>query len=255
MAKGNLGGKRSVSSAPRASARSGPVQVAQVQPKMSKTYNDFMDATEDERVDEIEQAMQQAVPSHLSNTDFQKAIYNLDLNDKPDLVDDKTLDSMSGTNLFRTVNSVYDSQSDISYTPTDIAKQIQKGSITRTSDNGGSAYGRGIYFADSYSDSVGYGRAVGDISKTAVVRAKLNQNAKIISYRQALNGASSEISKGTKLGNMLSKADRDSRSSLYALAKGYNVVDNNSGYYVILNRRALTMSKDIRQANRYGQGW
>ena len=255
MAKGKLGGRRSVSTTQRASTSNGPVQIAQVQPQMSKTYTDFMDATEDERIDEIENAITQAVPSHLSNTDFQKAIYNLDLNDKPDLVDDNVLDSMSGTNLYRTVNSVYDSQNDISFTPTDIAKQIQKGSITRTSDNGGSAYGRGIYFADSYGDSVSYGRATGDITRTAVVRAKLNQNAKIMNYRQAVNGASSEISQGTKLGKMLSKVDRASQSSLYALAKGYNVVDNGTGYYVILNRRALTMSKDIRQANRYNQGW
>ena len=254
MAKGTLGGRRATATS-QGNVGNARVQVAQVQPKMSKTYNDFMDATEDERIDEIENAISQAVPSHLSNTDFQKAIYNLDLNDKPDLVDDSVLDSMSGTNLYRTVNSVYDRQTDIAYTPTDIAKQIQKGSITRTSDNGGSVYGRGIYFADNYRDATGYGNATGDISKTAVVRAKLNQNAKIMTYNQAVRGASSEVSQGTKLGKMLSKVDSASRSSLYALAKGYNVVDNGAGYYVILNRRALTMSKDIRQKNAYGKGW
>lgn len=251
MAKGSRGGQRGsgtirISTTPT-------IQIADVSPKMGKSYETFMSDTEDDKVDAIEKAMSQPVPMHLSDTSFQRAIYNLDLNDKPDLVDDKTLDSMSGTNIYRTVNSVYDSSNDYKYTPTEIAKQIQLGSSTRTSDNGGSAYGRGIYFADSYSDSASYGNRYGDITKTAVIRAKLNKNAKVMSYYTASNGASNEIRKGTKLGNMLNKADYRSQSSLYALAKGYNVIDNGSGYYVILNRRALTMSKDIKPANSNGR--
>ena len=53
---------------------------------------------------------------------------------------------------------------------------------------------------------------------------------------------------------MLSKCDRASQSSIYALVKGHNIVDNGSGYYVILNRKAITMSKDIK-ASQYGKGW
>ena len=219
-----------------------------------KEYGDFIKMTEDERIDAVSKAIMEDVPSHLSNTDLQKVIYNLEFNDKPDLVDDKTLDKMAGKDIYRTVNSIYDSKNDLNYTATDIAQQIQLGSTTRTSDNGGSAFGRGIYFADSYNDSASYGHRNNDISKTATIRAKLNKNANVISYSTARANAQSEITNGTKLGKLLSKCDGSSIPSIYSLVKGYNVMTNNTGYYVVLNRKAMTMSKDIKATN-YGGKW
>lgn len=259
MAKSNRGGQRGINNSTIHIASTTPSAPAQIDnttqaSSFDKDYNDFLKLDEDGRIDAISQAITEDVPAHLSNTDFQKVVYNLEFNDTPDLVDDKTLDKMNGTEMFRTVNSVYDGSRDLNYTPTEIAQQIQTGSATRTSDNGGSVYGRGIYFADNYNDSASYGNRYNDINSTAVIRAKLNSNAKIISYNSAVSGAQQEISSGSKLGKMLSKVDRHSQSSIYALVKGYNVVDARNGYYVILNRRAMTMSKDIRPAQ-YGKGW
>ena len=239
MAKGNRGGKRTGGATP---------QVQQQQPvqTMSDVYNQFNSMTDDQKADAILNMISQDVPDHLANNSFQKLIYNMNLNDKPDLVDDATLDSMGGTEIFRTVNAVYDNQHDISYTANQIAKQVQSGSVTRVSDNGGSVYGRGIYFADSKSESSAYGNTHGNVNKTAQIRAKLNSNAKTISYSQAVSGVKSEINSGSKLGKILAKCDSNSQSSVWALAKGYNVITSGHGYYNILNRNAVTISKSVK---------
>ena len=214
---------------------------------ISPSYQAFLAMTDDEKADAISKAFGTEVPSFLSNSDLQKLTYALKLNDKPTLVDDKTLDQMAGVDLYRTVNATKDTVNRISYDATDIAAQVLKGSVTRVSDTGGSAYGRGLYFANNYRESMYYGNTTGNIKQTAVVRAKLNANAKVVSASQALSSARAEIARGTKLGKVLARADRQSQRSIWALAKGYNVmVDNSSGYYVVLNRTALTMSDQIK---------
>ena len=264
MAKRNVGGKRATSGNWSAGLSNKAIQAQQTTDAntqvdtttqagdFGESYEDFLKMTEDQKADAIEKAIAQPIPSHLSDTDFQRMLYNLDFNDKPDLVADAKLDAMNGTELFRTVNNVYDSANDLHYSPTDIAKQIQRGTTTRTSDTGGSMYGRGIYFADSYRGSAGYGNYYDDITKTAIVRAKLNSNAKVINYYTASSGASREISNGTKLGKLLSKCDSASRPSIYAVVKGYNVI-NDTGYYNVLNRKAITMSKDVKATS--SKGW
>ncbi|MGN0533021.1 MAG: hypothetical protein ACI4IK_01565 [Eubacterium sp.] len=154
---------------------------------------------------------------------------------------------MKGTELFRTVNQTSDSLNRMKYNADEIANQILRGSVTRMSDTGGSAYGRGLYFANSYIESTYYGNVTGNSARTAIVRAKLNANANTISSSVARSRADAEIRSGSKLGVALSKADSQSRGSIYALAKGYDVMtDSSSGYYVVLNRGALTMSKEVK---------
>ena len=261
MAKGSRGGQRAKGSlsgggniqptltpTPQTQQQTQQPQVDDTQQAqaMSAQYDAFMQMTDDQKADVIDSMIKQGVPSHLADNDFQKMIYNIGLNDKPQLVDDATLDGMNGTELWRTVNNVYDRKNDISYTADQIARQVQAGRVTRVSDTGGSVYGRGIYFADSKSESSYYGNTRGNVQKTAQIRCKLNSNAKVISYNSAVNGVSSEISKGTKLGKVLKKCDRQSQSSIYALAKGYNVITSGGGYYNVLNRNAVTMSNGIK---------
>ena len=255
MAKSNMGGKRATGSSLGSGGSLGgalnnaqPVQpVQQVQPvqTMSADYNAFVGMSDDEKADVITSMITQDVPDHLSDTDFQKFIYNIGLNDRPDVVDDATLNKMKGTEIFRTVNNVYDRQNDISYTADQIAKQVQAGRVTRTSDNGGSVYGRGIYFADNKTDSSMYGNTRGNVKKTAIIRAKVNSNAKTVDYYSASAGARAEIKSGSKLGKALKKCDSQSAVSIYAMAKGYNVITSGHGYYNVLNRNAITMSSSI----------
>lgn len=258
MAKGNRGGQRgTASSGSRLSATQNANQQTQnQQPQVDTTqqpqafstnYNNFMAMTDDQKADAISKLASQGVPANLADNDFQRFTFNLGLNDKPQLVDDSVLDTMNGTELFRNVNSIKDKQHGITYSADEIASQVQRGSVTRVSDNGGSLYGRGIYFASTYGSSSGYGKTRGDIKTTAVMRAKLNSNAKIITDSKAQAGVRQEISKGTKLGKALAKCDSYSQRSIYAMAKGFNVIsDGCNDYYVILNRNAITMSKTIK---------
>ena len=222
------------------------VDDTQVASAFSADYNKFMAMTDDEKADFISANIKQGVPDHLADNSFQRFIYNSGLNERPDVVSDATLDTMTGTEIFRTVNSVYNRQKDLSYTGEQIAKQVSGARYTRVSDDGGSVYGRGIYFANSYSGSTSYGNTRGDVKKTAVMRGKLNSNAKVINHSVASQGASREIANGSKLGKVLSKCDHDSRASVYAMSKGYNVISSGHGYFNILNRNAITVSSDIK---------
>lgn len=219
---------------------------------MSASYDAFMAMSDDDKADYIDKAISNAVPVFLADNDFQKFVYNSGMNDKPQIVSDATLDSMNGTEIFRTVNNVYDQRHDISYSADQIAAQVTKGSVTRVSDTGGSVYGRGIYFASDYGDSVAYGNRRGDIKRTAVIRGKLNSNARVISYNSASSGLSAEIRSGSKLGRSLSKMDTKSAVSMYALSKGYNVITSGHSYINILNRNAVTMSDTYKAA---GSSW
>ena len=228
------------------------VDNTQVASAFSTDYNTFMAMTDDQKADFISNNIKSDVPDHLAKNDFQRFVYNSGLNEKPTIVDDATLDTMTGMEIFRTVNSVYDRQNDISYTGDQIAKQVMGGRYTRVSDNGGSVYGRGIYFADSYNGSASYGNTRGNTKQTAVMRGKLNSNAKVINYYTAKSGVSQEISSGSKLGKVLRKADSASQVSIYAMSKGYNVIASGHGYLNVLNRNAITMSSSVKAK---GSSW
>lgn len=217
---------------------------------MGASYDAFMKMSDDEKADYIEQAIAKPVPVFLADVAFQRFTFNSNMNDKPQLVDDATLDKMNGTELFRTVNEAKDKRNRIVWGADDIAKQVMGGSVTRCSDAGGSVHGRGIYFANTYSGSVsGYGNSRGDIKKTAVMRAKLNSNARIIDSYTASTNATKEIRSHSKLGKALAKMDTASATSMWALSKGYNVITNGYDYINVLNRNAITMSKTIKPAS------
>ncbi len=265
MAKSSRGGKRTSATMSAAGGvgiatqQTPPVQQQQVQiddtqqaQPMSATYDSFMAMTDDQKADTIDAMASQPAPAFLSDTAMQRFTYNLGLNDKPTLVDDDVLDTMNGTELFRTVNAGKDSVARVKYDADEIATQVQRGRVTRYSDNGGSVYGRGLYFANDYYSSRVYGNTTGNIKSTAMVRCKLNSNAKPIDYNQATRGLSREMASGSKLGKALkkiSRTDSDSAVSIYALSKGYNVITSGHGYFNVLNRNAVTMSKTIKAPN------
>lgn len=269
MAKGNRGGKLSgggsggtltpPNTQQTTPQTAQPIQTAQNTPQsMSADFNNFMAMSDDDKADVIDSMIKQGVPAHLADNDFQRFIYNIGLNDKPDVVDDATLDAMSGLEMFRTVNAVKNTAIGVTYSAPEIAKQIQGGSITRVSDTGGSAYGRGLYFTPDCHHSMSmYGRTNGNVKQTCTIRSKLNSNAKIITDTKVSSGINWEIGHGTKLGKVLSKCDRASRESLYAIAKGYNVIlgtgSGSAKYHNVLNRQAMTISKDVHPANSSGK--
>ena len=250
-ASSSLGSMASGATMPPQTDTNAQVDNTQTAQPFDNAYNDFMALTDDEKADVITNAIKQGIPAHLNDqSDFQKFLYNANggINDKPEVVDDATLDTMTGTEMFRNVNGFYNNNTKWGYTGEQMAKQVQGGRYTYVSSDTKAYYGSGIYFADNYGESGKYGKTRGNVKATAVMRAKLNSNAKIITYDNAKNGARGEINKNTKLGKALSKCDYESRPSIYAMAKGFNVIsaNNGTGYYNILNRNAITMSKDIK---------
>lgn len=221
----------------------------------SVKLDNFRNLTDDEKADIIDSLIKTPVPTFLAKNSFQQFTYGMKMDDKPTIVDDTALNTMGGQELFRTINNSVDTTHRMKFDADEVAMQVLKGTYTRVSDSGGSVYGKGIYFADNYSDSIAYGNTSGNIKKTAVIRGKLNPTAKTISYSQAMSLAQKEMASGSKLGKALSKTDSQSATSIYALSKGYDVMTSGHGYYTVLNRGAVTMSKDIRAMGKYGSKW
>lgn len=248
MPKVNRGGKRSTGTSAfsfRARAGSATPQQAQdiidtLSNEDSVSYDQYMTLSDDEKADAIATLMNQGVPDFLDPSMTQKLLYYTELDGKPLMASDSAVSQMNGASLYRTVHDYYNQRADVNYTAKEIYDQLTKGDQTAVSGQGGSAYGKGIYFAESYTESRNY-RSTRNNNLT--LRAKLNNNARVVSYSQASNAVRSEINKGTKLGRMYSRMNSDDRTSVWALNNGYNVVrDNYSGYNVILDRRAMTVS-------------
>ena len=229
-----------------------PIQVKKgdVLPTGGVAFNKFEKMTDDEKADVIDKALSTGVPMFLDDSGLQRFTYFTGMSDKPKVVSDSQLDKMKGEELFRTVNDAYNSKKDIGYSSTDIAKQISEGDYTMYSDSGGSAHGRGIYFANNYRDSSYYGS--GKNAKT--MRAKIT-GGRSISESQLNSDYNSATRRGDKLALACKKAGGTDGRNLYALAKGYDVIKASGSYRVVLNRRALTVSSTIKNTNYGGNNW
>ena len=260
MAKGSRGGRRATtgtgSIAPQAQTAR-PQTAQQVLQALADgdtvSFDSFMSLTEDERADAIAEIMGQDVPNFLDDSVTQKILYYTELDEKPTVVADSALDKLPGKSFFRTVNKEWDPKQDVFYSAKDIYDQIVGGDFTRVSSSGGSAYGKGIYFADDYHHSARYYGKYNGTKDTVTMRMKFNGFRKPISDNASTRGVYNEISRGTKLGKVLRRiGDSSDQQSVYALAKGYNVIDGGS-YQSVIDRRAITMSSHT--TNGSGTKW
>lgn len=233
-----------------------PQQIAQgiTLPLGGTDYNDFLNMTDDEKADEIAKAMKSSVPVFLDDSALQKMMYYTGYNQKPDVVDDTAYANASGKEIFRTVHDVYDRTTDISYSATEIAKQVQTGAFTQVSGNNSSAHGAAIYFADSVSESAYY---VDSSKNNVMMRAKIKPTAKLKTETTVSTEIYNEIGKGTKLGQVLKsvgRVDPKSQIGIYCMAKGYDGwVSKGTGYHMIINRGALVTSKSLKKNVKYGE--
>lgn len=177
------------------------------------------------------------MPNFLADNDFQRFVYDAGVNDRPQVVDQATFDALPGTTMYRTVNSVYDRATDVGMSADQIAAQTMQSSLSRI---GNGVYGDGFYFADSASASHMYGSRRGDVKRTAVMQAKLSPTANVVSYSQIMAQYMRDPSSSKRgIGS-------NSGLSMFALRKGYNVIDvGRNGYYNVLDRSALVMSASI----------
>ena len=246
MAKGSRGGKRTTVAAsainsPRLTQQVTPPTLQQIAagnvlPQGGVPFSQFEGMTDDQKADVISNALGQALPFFLDDSDLQKLAYFTGLNDKPTLMNEQQIKALPGQDLWRSVHSSYDRNTDIGYTSQDIYNQIATGDFTRYSDSGGSAYGKAIYF-DTQKGSYGSGKGF------TVMHAKFLPTAKVIDYATLQSQWAREASSGSKLARAIKQADHASRPMLYAMAKGYDAVQNGSyGYRMVLNRRAIALS-------------
>lgn len=252
MAKGNRGGKRITASMRAAAPVVTPTQVTpptpqqvakgDIMPTGGVPYSDFKNMSDDEKADVITSALGVGTPLFLDDSGMQKFAYFTGMSDKPKVVSDAQLDKTQGVELYRTINDAYNPKTDIGYTSNDIVKQIRDGDFTMYSDSGGSVHGKAIYFADNYADSSYYGSSG---KNPVTMRAKVT-SGKTISERKLDSDYQSALRKGDKLALACSNADRGSARNLYGLAKGYDVVTS-GGYYMVLNRGALTVSSTTKK--------
>lgn len=259
MPKVNRGGKRSASqSAFSFQNAAGTATQQQVDDMMDDLqngdvidYSDYMKLSDDEKAEAMEEILKQGLPNFLDSSATQKLLYYTDIEGKPDVVSDSALDKMPGGSIYRTVHDVYNKAQDVNYTAKQIYNQLAKGDYTAVSGSGGSAYGKGIYFASSYTDSTAYRSGRGN---NLTMRAKLNGNARVVSYDTAYNGFIKEARSGSKIGNVYKRLGSADGPSIWALNHGYNVMkDRYSGYHVVLDRRAITMS--TKTTNSTGSSW
>lgn len=123
----------------------------------------------------------------------------------------------------------------------------------------GGIHGDGTYFAPSAADSAWYG--------SSQYRGFLNGNAKVISEK-SLTAQMSAFEKqypafAHVMGQMTSGysngrgGNRDGLQSVFAAMLGYNVIDasQHSGYHVVLNRKATTVSTKTKRARTNMKNW
>lgn len=231
-----------------------PQQVANgnVLPTGGTPFSSFESMTDDEKADVVDKALKTGVPMFLDDSGMQRFAYFTGMSDKPTVVTDSQLDNVKGTEMFRTVNDAYNSRTDIGYSSGDIADQISNGDFTMYSDSGGSAHGRGIYFATDYYDSSLYGNR-GQNPKT--LRAKITSD-KVVSEGKISQEYSRALQRGDKLATACSQARGADARNLYALAKGHDVIKADYGsYVVVLNRRAMTVSSTVKNTKIGGSSW
>ena len=223
------------------------VKKGNILPPGGVAFSDFEQMSDDDKADVISKAMDAGVPMFLEDSAMQHFAYFTGMSDKPTVVSDAQMDTMAGEDIYRTVNNAYNSKIDMGYTSTDIAKQVMYGDYTMYSDSGGSAYGKAIYFANSYTDSSYYGSG----SKNPVtMRAKIT--GKTITTRQLRSDYQNALNRGDKLARAVSRAGDQ---NLYALAKGYDVVTDSGGYRMVLNRRGITVSSTVKPTKIGGMSW
>lgn len=220
----------------RGGRRGGNTAMPTAQSGQKSTYEEFLSMDSQEQANVINNAYQTRTPSNLDNSDLQKVVYSLKMTDKPTMVDEATFDSLKGQTIYRTVHSAG------TITSKGIYNQIANDDYTQYSGSGGSAYGRGIYFADDLSESLCYRQPGVD---NTVMRAKIT-GGQTISTSQLRTMYSNALRSGDPLATACSRAQSADRTMIYALAKGYSAVTDSGGYRMILNRGCLTMSSTAK---------
>lgn len=185
---------------------------------------------------------------------FQRMVIDLGVNEKPDVMDEKTFDQMltDNPNMKVIYRGVVGNQN---ISANGIADQL------RDSDGlhvGGGYYGDGLYFAGNYSTAYGY--ASNRNYSGTVIRAAIKPDAKIISssdLQKEYNKLPTSTKQKLKKAGNKSTWGNDGESQL-ALKLGYDALEGaQSNHLIILNRKCLVVDStnfNVYTANEKSQG-
>lgn len=218
----------------------------------------FSNMSDSEMAQLVRDAKRAILPNHMSDKKdlTQQVVFQLGLNDKPQVLDRKSFDDFIRDNnidknevLTRTINpSQYINQmgTNINLSADQIANMLKYSRFNYIGGKYyGQSYGAGTYFAangyNAIGKDTGYGRGLNQTSISAV----LNPNtAKVISLSQLRSLARSFENSHPQFTRAVGGYS-SSNASIYALAMGYNVIadrssGNSGGDYVnVIDRRAI----------------
>lgn len=226
--------------------------------KSAEDADNFFEHANDRQVDDFLQHLQSsAVGERENDNDVQRFMNQIGWsNDRPEALGETAYqDAWRAAGM---PGQLYHSDNPAGgLTPQDFAKQYFGVATTFAGDiirhylsNG--YYGGGTYYADSASESAPYGQLQ--------FRGFLNNNARRITFneleRQANAYANSHPSFRRFMNKLRTGYGGDSEAlSVYAAMKGYNVIDNEMGYYVVLNRKATTVSRKTKKTSWSMRDW
>jgi len=208
---------------------------------LSTGFQDFIKKSDQEQAQIINSLNMNMIPSMFDKTGIQALGFALGGIGTPQVVDDSTLDGMNGRELFRTINGYKNTALGTKYTSSEIASQILYSDYAVYNGTGGQSFGKGLYHADSFRGSVGYG----GVTDATTIRGKLI--GKVISDTTLTSKFRNDTS--AMASAIKSKFGRgDDGEALYALAKGYTAVSHGS-YYTVVNRAGMVYSSRIKDVS------
>lgn len=210
--------------------------------------------TDDQLAQLVNASKNVIMPNHLSDVDdpTQKFVYQAGLNELPQVLDAAAFNQFLAANHIRQSDLMARSVDAISfkamgtnftYTAQQVADMMMYSRYNYIGGKvGGQKIGAGTYFAQNGGYSTGYG-------KHTTVAALNPTTARVISSSQLQRAAQSFARSHPKFARAVGgyvdgyKQWTGNNMSIWALAMGYNVISDGSGYYNVIDRSALVYRK------------
>ena len=236
---------------PQSTAPQAAPQPQNVAPTAS-AFDTLRNMSDDELADVVIKSKTVDMPNQISDVNdvTQKFVYQANLNDKPQVLDNASFNKfMSDNNLgtsdllsrdVKPINYTNNSGTHVHLTDTQVANMMMYSKLNYIGGKvGGQAYGAGTYFDHVNGNSTGYG--------TKTVVAVLNpKTARTIDTYTLRTKAASFAQTHPKFAKAVgaynsSFSGGKNNMAIYALAMGYNVITDGtkSGYTNVIDRAAL----------------
>ena len=182
----------------------------------------------------------------LPDADTQRVVYDLGLNDKPQIVTDAAFNAVKGPVYYRGVTKLTDRNGTLLMSAQGVANQTMYGDFTRI---GGGVAGDGFYFSDSRTTANSYAGQAHSLRDGAIMRMKLDMTkarpVTLSALQTQFKAEHSAVQNSFR--NMKDVAGWSTGYlSAYALYKGYNVITRpEAGHVIPLDRSCMIISDNV----------